>query len=201
MEDWTGALPTSKLSGDAWKEKTQTSGSSSSTSKFAFSSSRFSFNGIDRLTFSQSKGAKPDWELSLPPIEYYKIWESGAWSGLSLSGKELHHFYIRAHRRGPEPKYRVYSLSPDWEVIDFIFCSKKDALLLEKSLKAKDQGKTNYRLLRLNMLSSQELKRESAWEMEAPSGQEYTSLKTNDCSAIDLEGWPKSYSVNLVNKK
>lgn len=196
MEDWSGALPAKILSKETWKEKQAESSSSFSAPKVG-AATRFSFNGTNRISFFQNKGSKADWELSLPPIENYKVWNTGAWSGLSLSAKELHHFYTRGHRRGLEPKYRVYSLSPEWEVIDFIFCSLKDSFILEKSLKAKKDEKMAYQLIQVKMLSSQELKREVAWEFEADAGQEFISLKAVNCTSLELEGWPKSYVINL----
>ncbi len=200
VEDWSSKFPTKSLEKEAWQEKLSSS-SSSHSSQASANSSRFSFNGIDKLTFALNKGEKPQWEVSVPPIEFYRIWDSGAWSGFSLGARELHHFYTRAHRRGPEPKYRVYSLSAEREVIDFVFCSKKDALLLEKSLKAKEDSKISYQITQLKMLNSQELKRETSWSFDADLGQEFLSLYAISCGTaqqtVQLDGWPKSYFLKL----
>lgn len=196
IEDWSGKFPAKSLAQEAWQEKSSSS-SSSHSSKASANSSRFSFNGIEKLAFSLNKGEKQQWEVSLPPIEFYRIWDSGAWTGLSLSAKELHHFYTRAHRRGPEPKYRAYTLSAEREVIDFVFCSAKDALFLEKAFNTKDDVKTSYQITHVKMLSSQQLKRETAWAFEADLDQEFLSLYASSCSAVQLEGWPKSYLLKL----
>lgn len=196
LEDWSGSFPTKSLAKESWQEKAANS-SSSRPSQFSASSSRFSFNGIDKLSFALNRGEKPQWEVAVSPIEFYKIWDSGAWTGLSLGTREFHHFYVRAHRRGPEPKYRVYSLSPQKEVIDFSFCSKKDALILEKEIKEKSEAPNSYRILHIKMLSSQELKREKAWEFEAEAGQEFLTLSPSSCSSVELHGWPKNYLLKL----
>jgi len=199
-EDWSGNFPSKTLVKEAWQEKSSSS-SSSHSSQASANSSRFSFNGIEKITFALNRGEKHQWEVSLPPIEFYRIWDSGAWSGVSLSARELHHFYTRAHRRGPEPKYRVYTLSAEREVIDFVICSKKDALLLEKALKAKEDSKISYQITQLKMLNSQELKREVSWTFDAEAGQEFLSLHASFCGtaqqSIQLEGWPKSYFLKL----
>lgn len=192
MEDWAGAFPARTLSKEYFQEMSSAANSSRSSSSLT-QSSRFSFNGIDKLSFALSRGSKREWEVTLPPIEYSQIWGNGAWTGLSLGAKELHHFYIRNHRRGPEPKYRVYSLSPDWELIDFETCAKDQSFLFEKSLKTKNV----YKLTAVKMLHSQELKREAAWGFEAENEQEFLSLKSNSCKSLQIDGWPKSYALKL----
>ncbi|MEZ4815125.1 MAG: hypothetical protein R3A80_07980 [Bdellovibrionota bacterium] len=192
MEDWAGAFPARTLSKESFQEMPSTANSSASSTR-SEQSTRFSFNGIDKLSFALSRGSKREWEITLPPVEYSQVWGDGAWSGLSLVAKEIHHFYIRNHRRGPEPKYRVYSLSPDWELIDFETCSKYQSYLLEKSLKTKNL----YKLTAVRMLHSQELKREAAWSFEVENDQEFLSLKSNSCKSLQIDGWPKSYALKL----
>ena len=193
MEDWSGAFSTKNLPASAIQEKPGSS-SSAATKPAGTPSSRFSFNGIDKISFHVSRGQKPEWEVGLPPIEFYKVWDGGAWSGLSLSAKELHHFYIREQRRGPEPKYRAYSFGPEWEQVDFKNCASRETFLLERALK----NKNTYRITKIRMLSSQELKREKAWQLELDAAdQEILSLTTLSCTKIELEGWPKSFRVQL----
>lgn len=196
LEDWSGSFPTKSLAKESWQEKAANS-SSSRPSQFSANSSRFSFNGIDKLSFALNRGEKPQWEVAVSPIEFYKIWDSGAWTGLSLGTREFHHFYVRAHRRGPEPKYRTYGLNSKKSTIDFTFCSKKDALLLEKEIQAKTEDIQVYSITHIKMLSSQELKREAAWDFEAEPGQEYLSFSSNNCKTVELEGWPKSHLIHL----
>ena len=206
MEDWASAYSLKTLPASSFQEKPSTSSSSSAKASDSANgkskkqnqeppSTRFSFNGTNTLSFSLKSGQKAEWEVGLPPIEFYKIWDSGAWSGLSFSSHEVHHFYVRELKKGPEPKYRAYVLSPEWEVIDFSPCSKKDIFLLEKNLKSKEG--LEYRLTRIKMLSSQELKRDAAWGMRAEAGQEYLKLKSDSCDTLELEGFPKSFRVKL----
>ncbi len=201
VEDWSSAFPPKDIPKESFVEKVPLASSSSlSLAKEVSYSSRFSFNGVDKVGFAAGRGEKLQWEVSLPPVDYYKVWESGAWTGLSLTAREWHHFYIRQQKRGPEPKYRTYVLAPDWELIDFNFCSKRDVLFLEKAVKADETKKIPYRITRVKLLTSQELKREASWRFEAEAGHEFLSLKSNtveNCTAVELEGWPKSFRVKL----
>ncbi len=206
IEDWSAAFPLKDIPKESFEEKVATAESpkNSEVAKDRAFTSRFTFNGIDKVGFAPNRGEKLHWELTLPPVDFYQIWETGAWSGLSLGARELNHFYVRQQKRGPEPKHRAYSLAADWELVDSGFCSKREMLLLEKTLFQKDK-KTRYRLTLVKLLSSQELKREGAWQFEAETGQEFLYLKNNlknnlknsICSSVDLEGWPKSFRVKL----
>jgi hypothetical protein len=197
LEDWGGAYPLREFGAGAFQEKTSSSSDVSKTSAKPFDSgySRFVFDGLSKISFVLSRGKKAEWEVGLPPIDFQKTWDSGAWTGLSMSSRELHHFYVRELRRAPEAKYRVYTLGYEWQTIDLVSCAKREIFMLEKKILKKQNS--DYRLTRIQMLSSQELKRENAWVFRTDPGQEILSIKAENCSFLDLDGWPKSFKVRL----
>lgn len=200
LEDWSDAFSLKELPAASIVEQAKPAETSTTLKRGPDKSkeapSPFSYNGVDRVSFLQSKSARADWELHTPPIEAYLVWKSAAWTGVSLSTREIHHFYSRLQRRGAEPKYRVYKLSDAWDVVDLSFCSNSELLLLEKQNKAQASLRP-LRLTLIRMLTSQELKRESSWAFSLSEGREALSLKVKSCKNLSIESWPTDFTINI----
>lgn len=197
-EDWASSVKGNSISTESISEDPVDKKTSRKIFQANAKSSRFSYNGKDTLFFSQNAKGPADWETKLPPIEKYFVWPSGAWSGISLSTHSLHHFYTRAQKKGPEPRYRSYELGADWDIIDADLCNANHAVILEKSAAVQKTNEPSfYRLLVIAMVPSQELKRENYWSLTVPSGQDVLKLSMESCGLIYLDGWPKSFKVSL----
>ncbi len=167
-----------------------------SPQKTAQSEATFSFDGINRIMFYLRGSKRAEWESSIPSIDWNMNWSKpSAWTGFSFQEFELHHFFVRQNRRGPEPLYRVYTLPKLYDFIDAKICDSESILLLFKK-KSDSTNPNSYYLLKAQN-NYRGLERKKAWTFSLESNQDLLHLVTPNCQKVLAEGYPKSYNIQL----